>query len=255
MYAVDINCDLGELPGEQGRLLDSKLIPLVTSVNVACGEHAGDAQTMRATISTAKENNVAIGAHPSYPDRDNFGRKPLRMSAGEIILTVRDQVEVLATIAEEQGVALQHVKPHGALYSVAAQDYEVAQAIGQAIADFDPSLIYCGMANSELERAARDLDLRFISEVFADRAYTADANLVPRDRAGAVITDTDEVISRVLHMIQDGRVTTIEGADIAIEAQTICLHGDNANALALAAHLREALVERGISLVPMNQIV
>ncbi|MCL2491494.1 MAG: LamB/YcsF family protein [Coriobacteriia bacterium] len=255
MLRVDLNCDLGETTGNVLSVADAQIIPLVTSVNVACGAHAGIPALMRSTMDRARECGVAVGAHPGFPDREGFGREPMQMTPDEIAASVTDQIGTLAAIARDVGVELQHVKAHGALYNIAVGDFDIAIAIGEAIKQFDNSLIYCGMTGTCMEQAARSLGLLFIGEAFADRAYSHDRTLVSRAFPGAVIEDGIEVASRAVKMVRDGIVTTVEGSEMTITAQTLCLHGDNPNAVALAGKIRSNLTEAGIDIVPMSQIV
>ena len=244
---IDLNGDVGEGVGQ-----DFDLIPLLTSANVACGLHAGDAGTMRATVALARHHGVAVGAHPSFPDREHFGRRPMSLTAAEAEASVAAQIRALAEIAAREGARLRHVKPHGALYNMAARDVTLADAIARATAAVDPALILVGLAGSELIAAGRRTGLAIAHEVFADRAYAADGTLVPRDRPGAVIHDVDIVAGRAVAMVRDRSVAAIDGTRVPIEADTICLHGDTPNAAALARRIRQALTDAGIQLAPMG---
>jgi UPF0271 protein len=246
-HLVDLNGDVGEQIG-----YDVDLIPLLTSINVACGLHAGDEATMRETVIAGRELGVAVGAHPSYPDRAHFGRRVMSLTATEVEECVFTQVRTLAEIAAREGVRLRHIKPHGALYNVSARDAAVASAIARAVATFDRSLIVVGLAGSESIAAAASAGLATASEAFADRAYRSDGTLVARETAGAVIHDSREIVPRAVRMVQEGVVTSIEGSIVAVRADTICVHGDTPQAPALAAALRAGLVEAGIQVVSLR---
>ena len=240
---IDLNCDLGEGGGA-----DAALLPLITSVNIACGAHAGDEATMRATVQAALRHGVAIGAHPGFADREQFGRRELVLSFSEIVTLVRDQVEALQTIAAAEGTRLSHVKPHGALYNLAAHDRVVAEAIAEAVARVDDRLWLYGLAGGQLLEAGRAHGLRVASEVFADRTYQADGSLTPRDRPGAVLGQVVDVVAQVVRLVREGRVRTSTGEDVSVVADTVCLHGDGAGALAFASGVRAALQSAGVQL-------
>jgi UPF0271 protein len=241
--AIDLNCDLGE-----GGEADAELMALITSVNIACGAHAGNLPTMRATVRSALRYGVAIGAHPGFADRASFGRRELQLTPAEIATLVRAQVEALRAVAASDGAQVTHVKPHGALYNQAARDPAVAAAVAQAVAQVDSRLWIYGLAGGQLLSAGRAHGLRVAAEVFADRTYQADGSLTPRDRPGAVITTPADAIAQVLRLVQDGRVRATTGEDVALVADTLCLHGDGAGALGFAHALRTGLSEAGVSL-------
>jgi UPF0271 protein len=245
-HYVDLNADVGEGIGQ-----DPQLLALVTSANVACGIHAGDPATMRATVALAREHGVAVGAHPSFPDRQGFGRRPMTLSQSDIQACVSIQVRALAEIAVLEGVRLCHVKPHGALYNMAAEDGGVADAIARAVAALDTSLVLVGLAGSELIRAGERAGLRTAHEVFADRAYRADGFLVPRAEPGSVIQDAEAIVPRALAMVRDGVVTAVDGRRVPLQAETICVHGDTADAAALAARVRQGLLDAGVTIAPL----
>jgi UPF0271 protein len=224
------------------------LIPHLTSANVACGFHAGNAATMRDTVALAREHGVAVGAHPSFPDPEGFGRRELQFSPADVEEFVSYQVGVLAGIAASQGVRLQHIKPHGALFNMAVRDAALADAIARAAARIDRTLILFGLPGSQLVQAGRRAGLRTASEGFADRAYLADGTLVPRQQPGAVITDPDAVIPRVIRMARDGLVEAIDGTSIALVVDTICVHGDTLGAAELAGRIHVALAQEGVQL-------
>ncbi|MFA6961651.1 MAG: 5-oxoprolinase subunit PxpA [Opitutaceae bacterium] len=242
--SIDLNCDLGEGVGD-----DEALMPLITSANIACGAHAGNEAVMRATVRLARRHGVAVGAHPGFVDREHFGRRELVLSAAEITTLVRAQVEALQMIAKDEGVLITHVKPHGALYNLAARDAGAAEAIAEAVAGVDANLWLYGLAGSELIKRGRARGLRVASEVFADRTYQADGALTDRSRTDALIKDEAAAIAQVLGMIREGRVRTIDGTEVAIVADTICLHGDAAGAVEFARGVRAALDREGVRLV------
>ena len=239
---IDLNADLGEGCGSDEALLD-----LVSSANIACGWHAGGASAMRECVRWAVAKGVAIGAHPSFYDRESFGRKEMDLPAEEIYAGMLYQMGALAAIARAEGGKVVHVKPHGALYNQAAKSQAISEAIVTAVRDFDPALRVFGLAGSKLVSAAREVGLVAIEEVFADRGYRADGSLVPRSQPGALLDDEEEVLTRVLVMAKDRQVQAVSGEWVAINAQTVCLHGDGDHALAFAKRIRGALETSGIS--------
>jgi UPF0271 protein len=245
---IDLNGDVGESVSRGAGNSDVTLIPHLTSANVACGFHAGNAATMRDTVVLAREHGVAVGAHPSFPDPEGFGRRELQFSPADVEEFVSYQVGVLAGIAASQGVRLQHIKPHGALFNMAVRDAALADAIARAAARIDRTLILFGLPGSQLVQAGRRAGLRTASEGFADRAYLADGTLVPRQQPGAVITDPDAVIPRVIRMARDGLVEAIDGTSIALVVDTICVHGDTLGAAELAGRIHVALAQEGVQL-------
>ncbi len=242
---VDLNADLGEGAGH-----DVELLALVTSANIACGFHAGDADTIRASIEAARSRNVAVGAHPSLFDRENFGRKELPVKPAEVFDAVVYQLGIFAAIAEAAGVRPNHVKPHGALYNMAARDIELADAIARAVARVDATLIFFAPVNSALARAGETHGLQIAHEVFADRNYCQDGSLVSRSRPDALLHDPAETAPRVLRMLREGKVTSVDGVDVAVRAETICLHGDNPEAVEFARALRSRLETEGVTFRP-----
>jgi UPF0271 protein len=243
MVAVDLNCDLGEGAGH-----DAELIALVSSVNIACGGHAGDEDTMRTTVKLALERGVVIGAHPGFPDRQNFGRRELRASTAQIKGWVTEQTQRLLVIAEACGARVRHVKPHGALYNLAARDGDVGLAVAEAVYEVDPRLLLVGLAGSRLLQAGADRGLRTASEVFADRTYQADASLTPRSRPDALITAQAAAVAQVLRMVREGKVTSTDGKEVDIRADTICLHGDGPDAVRFAGAVSAALRAAGVAI-------
>ena len=250
MLSIDLNCDMGESFGAWKMGNDAELMNYVSSINVACGFHAGDAAVMRETVETAIRKNIAIGAHPSFPDLQGFGRREMCLSAQEIFDIILYQVSALKGICEAMGAKLHHVKPHGALYNQAARDYKTAKAIAQAVTAIDKNLIFYGLSGSRLIAEAENLGLRTASEVFADRTYRSDGSLTPRNEHNALITNSDQAISQVLQMIENQNVTAISGETVPIKAETVCIHGDGARALEFARAIRQKLVENGVKISP-----
>ena len=238
---VDLNADVGEGLGQ-----DPALFRVVTSASIACGFHAGDPGTMRATIALAREHGVAVGAHPSFPDLSGFGRREMTLTPREVEECVTYQVGALADIANSHHVRLQHVKPHGALYNMAARDAALADAVAHAVAAFDPALILFGLSGSQLIEAGKRAGLQTTSEVFADRAYRGDGTLVPRTEAGAVVHEAAVVVPRAIAMVRDGAVTADDGTRVPLQVDSICVHGDTPAAAELAALVREGLHGAGI---------
>ena len=255
MYKVDLNSDLGESFGAYTIGLDSQVVQYVSSVNVACGYHAGDPLVMDKTVAAAKAAGVAVGAHPGYPDLMGFGRRNMVCTPAEAKAYVQYQMGALLAFCAAHGVALQHVKPHGALYNMAAKDEALAAGIAEGIASVDKNVILLGLAGSKLLIAGRAAGLRVASEVFADRAYQADGSLVPRSKPGAVIHDADEAIARTVRMVKEGKVTAITGEEVAIEAHSICVHGDNPDAVEFVRRIRARLEAEGVTIAPIAQIV
>lgn len=240
---VDLNADLGEGAGH-----DDELLRLVTSASIACGFHAGDAETMRAAISAALANGVAVGAHPSLFDRENFGRKELPVSAEDVHAAVRYQLGIFDAVAEALGARANHVKPHGALYNMAARDAAIADAVARAVAETNEKLLLFALPRSELARAGERHGLRIGREVFADRNYLPDGALVPRTRPDALLHDAGEAATRVVRMLREGVVRSVDGNDIEVAADTICVHGDTPGAVEFARKLRAELERAGVSI-------
>jgi len=252
---VDLNCDLGEGIDLAGDGADAELMSQVTSVNIACGFHAGDHSIMQQTVRAAKQAGVSVGAHPGYADMLGFGRRNILMSADDLRSCVLYQIGALYALVKAEKMSLAHVKPHGALYNMAAENFEIAMIVGEAIKSFDSSLIYCGLAGSQMAKAAETLGLPFASEVFADRSYQPNGTLLARVEAGAVIADADAAAARVLAMVGEGRVVATDGSELAIKADTVCVHGDSPEAVAFAVKIKAALVAQGIELAPMAECV
>lgn len=245
---IDLNCDMGESYGVYRIGQDEAIMPYVTSVNIACGYHAGDASTMRKTVKLALEHGVAIGAHPGLPDLQGFGRREMKISAQEASDIVLYQIGALQAIAKSEGGRLQHVKPHGALYNMAARDKSLADAIARAVHQADPELILVGLAGSELLVAGQEIGLRTASEAFADRTYLADGSLTPRVRSDATIQEVSQAVSQVIELATVGTVRTVDGDQIKLQADTICIHGDGNHALQFAKAINEGLRHSGVQL-------
>lgn len=242
---IDLNADLGEGAGN-----DEALLQLVSSANIACGWHAGDARTMRQCVRWALRHKVAIGAHPSFPDRANFGRSAMQLPPDEVIDNMLYQIGALAAIVKAEGGQLAHVKPHGMLYNQAVKEPELAAALCEAVRQFDPGLKFFGLAGSGMIAAARQAGLTPVEEVFADRGYQPDGSLVPRGQPGALIEDEDEALAQTLSLVRERQVRAIDGRTVPVNAQTVCLHGDGAHALAFARRIRERLTAEGIAVMP-----
>ena len=252
---IDLNCDLGESFGAYKLGLDDQVLPYISSANVACGFHASDPVVMDKTVARAKDAGVAVGAHPGYPDLQGFGRRNMTIPPREVKAMVMYQIGALQAFCTAHGMTLQHVKPHGALYNMAGKDEALAMAICEAIQEVDDSLILLGLSGSKLLEAADKIGLRSAREVFADRAYEEDGSLVARTKPGAMITDEDEAVTRVIRMIREGKVTAVTGKDIPIRADSVCVHGDSPKALAFVQKIRTALTTEHIQIVPLRDIV
>lgn len=246
MYKIDLNSDLGESFGVYRIGQDEDILKYVTSANVACGFHAGDPSVMHKTVKLALSNNVAIGAHPGVQDLIGFGRRSIKITPAEAYDMVIYQIGSLYGFVKSEGGVMQHVKPHGALYNMAAKDSELARAIAEAIYKIDPELILFGLAGSELIKQGNEVGIKTASEVFADRTYQIDGSLTPRSKPDAMVTDTDKAVIRVERMIKEGMVMCQQGKDIKIKADTVCIHGDGKNALSFANKIKQHLQNSGI---------
>ena len=249
---VDLNSDLGESFGRYTLGMDDQILPVISSANVACGFHAADPLVMEKTVKLAKASGVAVGAHPGYPDLMGFGRRNMAVTAEEARAYILYQLEAMDGFLRPADLQMQHVKPHGAFYNMAAVDYQLARAICEAICDYNKDLFLLGLSGSEMIRAAEDVGLQAVSEVFADRAYEEDGTLVSRKKPGAMITDEEEAIRRVVRMVKEGCVTAITGKDIPIRAESICVHGDGEKAVLFAKKIRAALEAEGVAIQPMR---
>ena len=255
MKKIDLNCDLGESFGNYKIGLDEEVIRHISSANVACGFHASDPLVMQKTVALAKENGVCIGAHPGFPDLVGFGRRNMSVSPSEAKALVQYQIGALDAFCKAAGVKLCHVKPHGALYNMAGKDEILAQAVCEGIFEYDSNLILLGLSGSIMIEAGKKIGLRTANEVFADRAYEDDGSLVARSKPGAVITDENLAVSRVVEMVKNGRVTSITGNEIEIKADSICLHGDGVKAVEFAKRIKEELLKNGVEIVPLRELV
>ncbi|KFM99341.1 5-oxoprolinase subunit PxpA [Bacillus clarus] len=249
MITIDLNCDLGEGFGAYQIGNDDEILPFVSSANIACGFHAGDPTVMRQTVEKALRHNVAIGAHPGFPDLIGFGRRIMRVSPNEVYDYVLYQIGALAGFVKAAGGNMHHVKPHGALYNMAATDPEIADAIAKAIYHINPELLLYGLANSRaFQEAAQKYELTLVQEAFADRTYQADGTLTSRTEENALIKSEEKAIEQVLQMVQEDRVHAVDGSDVTIHAQTICLHGDGENAVQFAERIHRTFSLNGISI-------
>ncbi len=252
MLTVDLNADLGESYGNYTIGNDDEIIPLISSANVACGFHAGDPSVMLKTVRLIRESgSTGIGAHPAYPDLMGFGRRYMELSMQEVRALMFYQLGALDGFCRVGGVELNHVKPHGALYNATFKDKELARTIAEAVRDYNPGLKLLGLSNQNLVKAGEEAGLEVRHEVFADRAYEDDGTLVSRRKEGAMITDTDIAVGRVIRMVQEGRVESIGGHDIDIQADSICVHGDGPKALEFVREIRRQLGENGIEIKMM----
>jgi UPF0271 protein len=250
MRSIDLNADLGEGFGPWAMGDDAAMFALVTSANVACGGHASDPETMFRTLALAREHDVSVGAHPSYPDLLGFGRRRLPAMAAEIERFVAAQVGALLAVAALADHPVRYVKPHGALANVAAAERDVADAIARSVRAVDRGLTVLAISGTELERAAAGAGLRVFSEIYADRGYAADGQLVPRSQPGALIHDAKEAAARLVAFFDSGVMPTVDGGGVRLAADSICVHGDNPAAIAMATHVRAILIEQGLTIAP-----
>jgi len=241
MFFIDINCDLGE-----GMRTDAAIMPFISSANIACGGHAGDEKSMEETIKLCLKNRVAIGAHPSFPDKENFGRSEMTLGTDEIRDIVLQQLKNFGKIVSRLGASLHHVKPHGALYNMSAKNISLARAIAEAVKIFDSNLVIYGLSGSHSIYEAKAVGLKTASEVFADRTYQDDGSLTPRSQPEAEVEDVNSAVHQALHLIKEGIVKTISGKQILLVAETICLHGDGKQALSFAKAIHEAMEKEDI---------
>ena len=248
MMKVDLNCDLGEAFGNYSFGVDKDIIPLITSANIACGFHAGDENVMNQTVKLAKENHVSIGAHPGLPDLKGFGRRKMDINLTEVYNLIVYQLGALEGFCKVHQTRINHVKPHGALYNMGAKNKDIAKAIAKAIYDFDSAIMLVGLSNSLLISEAKAIGLKTASEVFADRRYEDNGQLVNRKESDAVITDTDEALKQVLKMVTENKVISRNGKEIDLETDTICVHGDGKHALEFVEQIRKKLTKEGIDI-------
>ena len=251
---ININCDLGEKSKLHSNENDPALLEIVNSANVACGYHAGDEDTMREVIKISKNRGVSIGAHPSFNDPDNFGRERMNLSENEIRKLIIDQYEILQKIAQENNENVSHMKPHGALNNMACEDLELATILAKVIYEIDKDLIYLVPTGSKMEIAAKKLNMKIACEIFADRNYEDDGNLVSRKKPHALIIDTEQAKKHVLNMVKNQAINCHSGKQIPCEIDSVCIHGDNASSLATAKSIRENLIENKMNLKPLNKM-
>jgi UPF0271 protein len=251
---ININCDLGEKSKLHSNENDPALLEIVNSANVACGYHAGDEDTMREVIKISKNRGVSIGAHPSFNDPDNFGRERMNLSENEIRKLIIDQYEILQKIAQENNENVTHMKPHGALNNMACEDLELATILAKVIYEIDKDLIYLVPTGSKMEIAAKKLNMKIACEIFADRNYEDDGNLVSRKKPHALIIDPEQAKKHVLNMVKNQAINCHSGKQIPCEIDSVCIHGDNASSLATARSIRENLIENKMNLKPLNKM-
>ena len=251
---ININCDLGEKSKLHSNENDPALLEIVNSANVACGYHAGDEETMREVIKISKNRGVSIGAHPSFNDPDNFGRERMNLSENEIRKLIIDQYEILQKIAQENNENVTHMKPHGALNNMACEDIELATILAKVIYEIDKNLIYLVPTGSKMEKAAKSLNMKIACEIFADRNYEDDGNLVSRKKPHALITDPEQAKKHVLSMVQNQAINCHSGKQIPCEIDSVCIHGDNESSLATAKSIRDNLLENKLNLKPLNKM-
>lgn len=255
MHIVDINCDMGESFGAYTMGRDEEILDFVTSANIACGFHAGDPATMRKTVTLALEKNVGIGVHPGFQDLVGFGRRDMQVSPQEAYDLVMYQIGALSAFVKSEGGKLQHVKPHGALFNMASQSAPLSEAIAEAVYKVDPELILFGLASGELIKAGKKIGLRSAQEVFSDRTYQEDGSLTSRREANALITNHKAAVSQVITMVKEGKVRSLQGVDVSIQADTVCIHGDGEKALDFAKYISQALKDAGIRIAKIGDFL
>ena len=251
---ININCDLGEKSKLHSNKNDPALLKLVNSANVACGYHAGDSESMNQVITISKENGVSIGAHPSFKDPENFGRKRMNLEFSEIKKLIFDQYEILQTIADKHGESVTHIKPHGALNNMACEDIDLANILAKTIFDINKDLIYLVPTGSKMELAAKKLNMKVACEIFADRNYEDDGNLVSRKKLNALITDPEVAKKHVLNMVQNQALNCFSGKQIPCKIDSVCIHGDNKSSLETAKSIKENLKLNGLKLIQLNKM-
>jgi UPF0271 protein len=251
---ININCDLGESSKLHSTENDPILLNIVNSANIACGYHAGDKATMEKTIEISKKNKVSVGAHPSFNDRENFGRKRLNLSTSEIIKLIIEQINILSEIADNKEMKITHVKPHGALNNMGCEDYELAKTISESIIKVNKDLIFLVPTGSQMEKAGKKLGMKVATEIFADRNYEDDGNLVSRTKKNAMITDPEIAKKHVIKMIENQALNCYSGKEISCEIDSICVHGDGENAVNTAKQIKEGLIISGVTLKPLDNM-
>jgi UPF0271 protein len=249
---ININCDLGESSKLHSTENDPILLNIVNSANIACGYHAGDKATMEKTIEISKKNKVSVGAHPSFNDRENFGRKRLNLSTSEIIKLIIKQINILSEIADNKEMKITHVKPHGALNNMGCEDYELAKTISESIIKVNKDLIFLVPTGSQMAKAGKKLGMKVATEIFADRNYEDDGNLVSRTKKNAMITDPEIAKKHVIKMIENQAINCYSGKEISCEIDSICVHGDGENAVDTAKQIKEGLIISGVTLKPLD---
>ncbi|MCS0789495.1 LamB/YcsF family protein [Cytobacillus firmus] len=255
MHIVDINCDMGESFGSYKMGRDEEILDYITSANIACGFHAGDPATMRKTVKMALEKNVGLGVHPGLQDLHGFGRRDINITPQEAYDLVVYQIGALYAFVKSEGGKLQHVKPHGALFNMASKSAPLSEAIAEAVYKVDPELILFGLSGSELVKAGRKIGLRSANEVFSDRTYQEDGSLTSRRESNALITDHSDAVNQVIRMVKEGKVHSVQGTDVSIVANTICIHGDGDSALEFAQYIPKALNEAGIQVAKISEFL
>ena len=251
---ININCDLGESSKFCSTENDPLLLKIVNSANIACGYHAGDKPTMEKTIKISKENNVSIGAHPSFDDPENFGRKRLNLPSGEISKLIIDQINILSNIASISGTEVTHIKPHGALNNMACEDYELAKIISDSIIQVNKDLIFLVPTGSQMEKAGKKLDMKIATEIFADRNYEDNGNLVSRSKSNAMITDPEIAKKHVIKMVENQALNCYSGKQITCKIDSVCVHGDGQSAVNTAEQIKDGLIKTGVTLKPLNKM-
>ena len=251
---ININSDLGESSKFHSTENDPLLLKIVNSANIACGYHAGDKPTMERTIEISKENNVSIGAHPSFNDPENFGRKRLNLPSGEITKLIIDQINILSNIANTSGIKVTHVKPHGALNNMACEDYELAKIISDSIIQVNKDLIFLVPTGSQMEKVGKKLGMKIAAEIFADRNYEDNGNLVSRSKSNAMITDPEVAKKHVIKMVENQALNCYSGKQIPCEIDSVCIHGDGQSAVKTAKQIKEGLIKAGVTLKPLDKM-
>ena len=251
---ININCDLGETSKFSSTENDPLLLGIVNSANIACGYHAGDEPTMKKTVEISKKNGVSIGAHPSFNDPENFGRKRLKLPPKDIRKLIIDQINILAEIAENNSMKVTHVKPHGALNNMACENFEIANVIAKSIIETNQNLIFLVPAGSQMEKAGKKLNMKVATEIFADRNYEDDGNLVSRSKPHALITDPEVAKKHVLSMVKNQSLNCFSGKEIPCDIDSVCVHGDGKSAVLTAKEIKEGLVKSGVTLRPLDKL-
>ena len=251
---ININCDLGESSKLHSTENDPLLLNIVNSANIACGYHAGDEKTMEKTIEISKRNSVSIGAHPSFKDRENFGRKRLNLSSVEVTKLITEQINILSEIAAKKGMSVTHVKPHGALNNMACEDYKLAKTISESIIRINKDLIFLVPAGSEMEKAGKKLGMKIAAEIFADRNYEDDGNLISRSKKNAMIIDPKIAEQHTIKMVQNQTLNCYSGKQIPCEIDSVCVHGDGSSAVNTAIQIKEGLIKSGVTLKPLDKM-